>query len=95
MTEYLTCLFDDFGTNLFPEVEKAHPGFLERVKLHQAQLDFYTEHEVDEMLPSLLREDFILSGMVEEASLERTRKTFERAKEKAFKWQDEDLKNKP
>lgn len=72
-------------------VEEIHPGFKERLKVYEENVDTYEKTESETLLIYLMKEEFILSGMEEDASIERMRRTFERMKENRRNWKVADL----
>ena len=96
MLEYLQCvMMESYSVpNSHDLVEELNPGFKERLKVYSENVQMYKQTEDDSLLIALLKEEFILSGMEEEATVERMRRTFERAKESRRDWKIEDLKLK-
>lgn len=96
MYEYLSNILMERGSdNIYKEVEKAHPGFNDRLSDFDTDLTYYKDSGDETVLVDLMREEFILSGMVEEARIEKMRLFWEEAGKKRREWMVEDQKERP
>lgn len=65
-------------------------GFRARLGRYSLSVDAYKKSGSDVLLVELLKEEFILSGIVEDERIERMRENLKRAEKSRFAWEDED-----
>lgn len=96
MVEYLqSVIMDSYAIPSTHDLtEELNPGFKDRLAVYSENVDSYKETGDDALLISLLKEEFILSGMEDEAGIERMRRSLKRANETRRNWKAEDLKSK-
>jgi hypothetical protein len=94
MAEYLEGFTWGEGQSTIESIEKTHPGFKERVKAFDEDIQGYRSTSDEFLLIDLLRESFILSGIFEDAQIERMRNSLKIAEERRKDWLAEDLTTK-
>lgn len=73
------------------DARKKDKGFRKRLMAYGERVNQeYAKTGSDVLLVELLKEEFILSGMVEDERIERMRENLKRAEEKRFAWADEE-----
>lgn len=87
----------EFGgeKEVYDAAETANPGFYGRLSKFEIALDKYKESGDDALLVPLLREEFILHGMVEEARIDKMKKFWETRGDLRRQWMVEDQKERP
>lgn len=91
--EYLMCLSMEDEKALLDEAEALLPGFLDRKRKFDAELEAFKTGTDESEIIALMREEFILSGVLEEVRVERARQFWERSRERRRDWLSEDLKS--
>lgn len=94
MAEYLESITWGEGQSTIEAIDKVHPGFRDRVKAFDANIQGYRSTSDEFLLLDLLRESFILSGMFEDEQIEKMRRNLKTAEERRKDWIVEDLTNK-